>query len=157
MILQRSIRSSRRYHSDESDPSRVEIRWSRSLGGFRRDGELVVDGKELELRTEKQEVWLVDGEESIAYAQGTSTRWELTLEDRGFLLTQPALGKLQSTLMEGETVIGEVRSADKLMKKVLVNVSDEFSSTQKAFVAAIVIRSWRETLAGISHAAGGLS
>lgn len=134
----------------------MEIRWSRSLGGFRRDGELVVDGKEFELRTEQHEVWLVDGEESIAYAQGTATRWEFTIDDRAFLLTQPALGKLQSTLTEGETVIGEVRSADKLMKKVLVNLSDEFTPTQKAFVAAIAIRGWRESLAGISHAAGGL-
>lgn len=114
---------------------------------------LTVDDREFELRTEQFEVWLVDDEESIGYARGSAGRWELALGDRNLMLAQPAIGRMQSTLVEGETLQGEVRSADKLLRKVLVNLTDELTATHQAFVAAIAIRGWRETLAGMSQSA----
>lgn len=153
MILHRSALSSRRYRSDESDPVAVEIRWSRSLGGFRRDGEMTVGEESFELRTEGFEVWLMDGEDSRAYAKGAATRWEVDLDGRALLLTQPSFGKSISDLTEGDRTIGQLRAADRLLRKVLVNVADDVSPQHQAFLAAIAIRGWRETLAGVNDAA----
>lgn len=82
-------------------------------------------------------------------------RWEFLFGERELLLVQPALGKPLSELSGDGNSQGQIRAADRLLRKVLVNVSDEFDATQQAFLAAVAIRGWRETLAGMSNSVSG--
>ncbi|MGB0872885.1 MAG: hypothetical protein ACPGWS_06785 [Solirubrobacterales bacterium] len=149
MILKRTFLSSRHYRSDDRDAVDVEIRWSRSLGGFRRDGEIRVGEKWFELRTQGTEVWLVHDEQPVGYAKGAATRWQVDVAGRSLRLTQPVPGAQVTDLTSGSQTLGQVRSADKLIRTVLVNIVEDIAPTYQAFVAAIAIRGWRETLGGM--------
>lgn len=156
MVLRRSPLSSRKYISTDLAPIEVQINWQRAFGGFQRGGELRVDSERFELRCEKYDVWLMDGEESLAYARGQAQKWTVLIDEREFELNQPAFGKHSTDVTSAGIQIGQIRSTNSYMSSVLVNLSDELDLTIQAFFAAIAIRGWRETLNGVRSPSSGI-
>lgn len=155
MVLRRSPLSSRKYISTDLAPIEVQITWRRAVGGFQRGGELKIDSARYELRCEEYDVWLMSDEESLAYARGQAQKWTVLIDDREFELVQPAFGKHSTDVTSAGLQIGQIRSTNNYMSSVLVNLSDDLSLIDQAFIAAIAIRGWRETLNGLRSGVGG--
>lgn len=156
MVLRRSPLSSRKYISTDLAPIEVQINWHRAIASFENGGEIKIDSERHELRCDKYDVWLMEGEESLAYASGQGQKWTILIDEREFELNQPAFGKHSTDVTSGGVQIGQIRSTNSYMSSVLVNLSDELDLTIQAFFAAIAIRGWRETLRGVRSAGAEL-
>lgn len=97
-----------------------------------------------DVRVDGREVWLMDGDRTVGYAQGASTEWHLLFGEEAFELDQPKAGSNNTALMRGELRVGEIEGHGLPLRRLSTTIRAELTYEQKAFVAMIALLGWRE-------------
>jgi hypothetical protein len=98
-----------------------------------------------DVRTDGDEVWLMDGDRSVGYAQGDSTDWHLLLDDQAYGLEQPKAGSNNTALMREGVRVGEIEGHGLPLRRLNTAIRADLTYEQKAFVVMIALLGWRES------------
>lgn len=110
-----------------------------------RDGlALRASGHDFNVRQDGQQVWLLDGDREVGYADGFAGEWRLLFGTREFGLDQPKSGAPHTALMDGDTRVGEISGQGFPLRSVEMEIRADLTDEQRAFVAMIVLLGWRE-------------
>jgi hypothetical protein len=110
----------------------------------RDDLDFALTGHEYEIRTEKDQVWLLEGERTVGFAKGAAHWWHVLLDDVEYKIEQPKMGNNHSLLSKGETQIGEFGGIGFPLRALEFRGELDIPEDQQAFVALIVLMGWRE-------------
>lgn len=111
-----------------------------------RDGlALKARGHDFNVRQDDQQVWLLDGDREVGYADGSAGEWRLLFGAREFGLDQPKSGAPHTALMDGDERVGEISGRGFPLRAMVLEVRADLSPEQEAFVAMIVLLGWRES------------
>ncbi|MFT4049992.1 MAG: hypothetical protein QM648_09175 [Solirubrobacterales bacterium] len=106
--------------------------------------ELIRPGHDYNFRADGDQLWLLDDEREVGYAQGSTSRWRLVVADRHFVLAQPKLGVNHSLLNERDSLVSEVGGGGFPLKIVELNRPAGLTEEQQVFVVAVALLAWRE-------------
>ena len=134
MEFKRRFRTSRVFQCDSGEG---DYRFARPSGVNTRRKALDFScrGRDFEIRTEGEELWLLEGEVTIGYGTGEDHRWHLILDDLEYVLDQSKLGVNHSTLetMDGK-LIAQTRGIGFPITRVELVDGAAFSDDEKAFI-----------------------
>lgn len=110
-----------------------------------------------DVRTEGREIWLMDRDRTVGYAQGASTEWHLLFGEQAYGLDQPKAGSNHTALMHGESRVGEIEGHGLPLRRLSTTIRADLTYEQKAFVAMIALLGWREADRSLLGSSDGLS
>jgi hypothetical protein len=119
-----------------------------------RDGSIVDDLREFEIRVEPYEIWMLLDEQTIAYASGNVTGWSILLDQVKYDILQPKPGFDKSDILREGRQFGTI-SATKVGLDVTLQMSSRFDPAVEAFFAMVAIMGWRQTRATMVAGSGG--
>ncbi len=96
------------------------------------------------VRMDESQVWLLDGDREVGWADGSAGTWRLLFGTREFALDQPKAGSPHTALMDGGERVGEISGKGFPLRSIELTVRADLSDEQRAFVAMIVLLGWRE-------------
>jgi hypothetical protein len=105
---------------------------------------LIHAGRDYNWRFDDDQLWLLDDEREVGYANGTAAHWDLLVADRALVLDQARIGTNHSTVSEGGELISEVGGGGFPLKVVELNRSAGLTEEEQAFVIAVALLGWRE-------------
>lgn len=109
-----------------------------------KDGTIRTGDDWLDLRIEGHELWLVDDDNTVAYARGASFRWAVLAGDLELEIVQKRIGWTESAIKRNGVEIGVVR-AHQLARNVTIDMEESLDLPLLLFVTCVALREWRET------------
>lgn len=111
-----------------------------------RDGlDFYADGQDYDVRTEGDEIWLMEGERLVGYASGETSDWSLLIDEKPCSINQPKIGNNLSALTVGDDQVGTIEGAGFPVRSATIETSLDLSQEQQAFVVMVALLGWRES------------
>lgn len=105
---------------------------------------LSAKGHDYNVRTDGDQIWLLDDDREVGWAEGDASAWRLLFESTEFSLDQPKTGSPHTALMAGDERVGEISGRGFPLRSLELTIRAELSDEQTAFVAMIALLGWRE-------------
>jgi hypothetical protein len=149
-------RGTRSFASTEGDFS---IRRPSGPAVKRKGLRISAPGRDYEILMQGVEVWLLDGDREVAYANGMQNIWKVIFDERALELDQPKLGVPHTYVNEDGHAIGQFAGGGFPLRSFSSEGDLGTTDEQTAFLAAIVLTGWRESdrgmLAASTTSSGG--
>jgi hypothetical protein len=112
----------------------------------RRDGlDFSAAGRDFDVRLERNEIWLMEDERLVGYADGDASSWRLLIDETPYAIEQPKLGNNYSLVSaEGEDV-AEIGGGGFPLRSAEIRTELDLTAEQKAFMVMIALVGWRES------------
>jgi hypothetical protein len=101
--------------------------------------------RDYDVRRDGDQIWLLDGERLIGYANGNSNDWHLLIDDVPFAIEQPKAGRNVSALTRDARQVGEIRGKGFPVRAVTIDTQTHMDDEAKAFADMIALLGWRES------------
>ncbi|MBJ7353523.1 MAG: hypothetical protein JHC98_01745 [Thermoleophilaceae bacterium] len=116
---------------------------------------LKAPGHNYEIRMRSRELWLLDGEREVGYADGMQSGWTVLFDERALELVQPKTGVPHTLVHEAGAAIGQFAGTGFPMRSFRGEGELGTTAEQTAFLAMIVLTGWRESDRAMLVATGG--
>ncbi len=107
--------------------------------------ELLHSGRDYDMRSDGDQIWLLEGEREVGYAVGAGALWNLVLGERPLTVEQVKPGLAHSTVRDDAAIVTEVRGSGFPLKLVETNGDGGLADDELAFVVAVALLGWRES------------
>lgn len=106
-------------------------------------------GRNYEIRLQGSELWLLDGDREVGYAEGMQNAWKVIFDERVLELEQPQLGVPHTLVKEDDAAIGQFAGSGFPLRTFASEGELKTTEEQTAFLAAVVLTGWRESDRGM--------
>jgi hypothetical protein len=101
--------------------------------------------RDYDVRRDGDQIWLMDGDRLVGYANGNSGDWHLLIDDEPFGVEQEKAGTNVSALKRDDHQVGEIRGSGFPLRAVAIDSETYLDDEKQAFIVMIALLGWRES------------